>query len=513
MFNMDRIPTHASGATIWALTALLIFNVLRCIYNVFFHPLRHFPGPLTSRASGLPNVISMLRGKWTLELLPLVEKYGPVVRIRPGELLITDPDAWRDIYSHQNGALAKGEEFAKWDTFYLTPGVPVSLLGESRDNHTLIRRQFNYGFSDKILRDQESIVKGYVDLLMRRLRERCIPGTKTRGEKEEKTPSSSQQTAFDLRRWYNYTTFDIIGDMAFGEPFGSLEAGSESDLVRNIESGLARQPIGTAFKLMGLGPLISWVAGPKSRFRRESAQRTAERLRRRMALNVERPDLIGSLLRKQEDWNMPFERLRSNAGLLVVAGSETTATLLCGVTYLLLRNPECLRRVTEEVRSSFESEHDIAFSSVQNLPYMLACLREGLRRYPPVAGPLPRVVPKGGAHVAGHFVPEGTVVGVAQWPMNHSKRNFSDPFAFKPERFLTPEKFPDDKLDAVQPFSTGPRDCIGKNLAYAEMRTILARLLFNFDMELVDPQVDWFDQKVFFLWTKLPLNVYLTPVR
>jgi len=45
------------------------------------------------------------------------------------------------------------------------------------------------------------------------------------------------------------------------------------------------------------------------------------------------------------------------------------------------------------------------------------------------------------------------------------------------------------------------------------MRTILARLLFNFDIELVNPEVDWLDQKVFFLWTKVPLNVYLTPVR
>jgi cytochrome P450 len=51
------------------------------------------------------------------------------------------------------------------------------------------------------------------------------------------------------------------------------------------------------------------------------------------------------------------------------------------------------------------------------------------------------------------------------------------------------------------------------SLAYAEMRTILARLLFNFDMELVDPEVDWLDQQVFFLWKKPPLNVNLTPVR
>lgn len=312
----------------------------------------------------------MLRGKWTTGLLPVVEKYGPVVRIRPDELLFTDPDAWKDIYSHHNGAVVKGQELSKSELFYQTPGVTPSLLGESRDNHTLIRRQLNHGFSDKILRDQESIVKGYVDLLMQRLRERCGPDTDTETGTEKERPSRFK-TAFDLRRWYNYATFDIIGDMAFGEPFGSLEAGQESELVRNMERGLARQPVGTALKLLGFGSMISWIAGRNSRFRREHARRTAEKLRRRMGLNVERPDLIGALLRKQEDWDMPFDRLRANAGLLVVAGSETTATLLSGVTYLLLTNPRCLRRVTEEVRSAFESEHDITFSSVQQLPYSM----------------------------------------------------------------------------------------------------------------------------------------------
>lgn len=312
----------------------------------------------------------MLRGKWTTDLLPVVEKYGPVVRIRPDELLFTDPDAWKDIYSHHNGAVIKGEELSKDDVFYTTPGITPSLLGESRDNHALIRRQLNHGFSDKILRDQEPIVKGYVDLLMKRLRERCVPAP---GPGDEKDRLSRSRTAFDLRHWYNYTTFDIIGDMAFGEPFGSLESGRESEMVKNIERGLARQPMGTALKLLGLGSLISWIGGRNSRFRREHSKRTEAALRRRMGLNVERPDLIGSLLRGGEDgdgeWNIPFDRLRANAGLLVVAGSETTATVLSGVTYLLLRNPRCLRRVREEVRSAFGSEHDITFASVQQLPY------------------------------------------------------------------------------------------------------------------------------------------------
>ena len=54
-------------------------------------------------------------------------------------------------------------------------------------------------------------------------------------------------------------------------------------------------------------------------------------------------------------------------------------------------------------------------------------------------------------------------------------------------------------------------DC--NSLAYTEMRLILARILFNFDMQLADESVDWLGQKAYILWRKIPLNVYLTPVR
>lgn len=144
---------------------------------------------------------------------------------------------------------------------------------------------------------------------------------------------------------------------------------------------------------------------------------------------------------------------------------------------------------------------------------VLAVFKEALRFYPPVAGEMPRVVPKGGATVAGRFVPEGTKVATAQYAMGHAARNFTDSFDFEPERFLTPEKFSADNFDVLQPFSFGPRNCVGKNLAYAEMRTLLARLVWSFDWELVDPEDNWIDQKVFFLWTKPPLHVNLTPVQ
>lgn len=51
------------------------------------------------------------------------------------------------------------------------------------------------------------------------------------------------------------------------------------------------------------------------------------------------------------------------------------------------------------------------------------------------------------------------------------------------------------------------------SLAYAEMRLILARILFNFDLKLVNEEEDWMDQCTFILWEKGPLNIYLTPVK
>lgn len=95
-----------------------------------------------------------------------------------------------------------------------------------------------------------------------------------------------------------------------------------------------------------------------------------------------------------------------HASLLIIAGSETTATLLSGVTYLLTTNPEAQRKLTEEVRSTFQTEEEIDFTSVSSLQYMLACLDEALRIYPPAPLGLPRQTPKGGATIAGHFVPE-----------------------------------------------------------------------------------------------------------
>lgn len=96
--------------------------------------------------------------------------------------------------------------------------------------------------------------------------------------------------------------------------------------------------------------------------------------------------------------------------------------------------------------------------------------------------------------------------------MYRSPENFVLPDSFIPERWLGDARFANDRKDAFQPFLFGARNCIGRNLAYAEMRSILARVMWNFDIKLVDANEDWIGKNTLYsLWDKPPLNVYLSP--
>jgi len=101
---------------------------------------------------------------------------------------------------------------------------------------------------------------------------------------------------------------------------------------------------------------------------------------------------------------------------------------------------------------------------LNNMTYLKAVMTEAIRLYPPVAGTLPRLVPKGGVDICGQFIPEGTVVGVHHFATYRSARNFKYPEEFRPERWLEGAdgsgEFEGDCREALQPFSVGPRKCI-----------------------------------------------------
>ncbi|KAL6229195.1 hypothetical protein BDW75DRAFT_225493 [Aspergillus navahoensis] len=485
--------------TSWALgggfmSVLLYFTVF-VIYNIYFHPLAKYPGPMFMAATRIPYMQLILGGQFPQTIKKLHREYGDVVRIAPDELSFINGDAWKAIYGTRVGHGQKGKDFRFYSP---TAGGAPSIIVSNDVDHSRFRRLMSHGFSDTSLRTQEPIIKAYIDLLMKRLRENCEGGRK----------------AVDLVKWYNFTTFDIIGDLAFGEPFECLKNSDYHKWVSILMSqirtatyaNVARRLPGSLYLLKFITP--KYIIAEKD----THVELTKQKVKARLSKTNDRPDFFSNILKHENtEKGFSFQELVTNGSTLIIAGSETTATLLSGVTYLLLKNPRVLSKLQDEIRSTFIDDSEINLASCNKLEYCLAVLTEALRVYPPVAPGLPRIVDAQGDMIAGNWVPGGTVVSISQLAANHSSVNFTDPEQFIPERHLGDPRFANDSKVALQPFSYGPRNCIGRNLAYVEMRLILSRMIFNFDMELDQPELDWLDQESFFLWEKPPLPVRLTP--
>lgn len=215
----------------------------------------------------------------------------------------------------------------------------------------------------------------------------------------------------DIVAALNWTTFDIIGDLCFGEPFHNLELRRPHIWLNTLFDKIRIIVI-----LMQLATIPGFSIAIKALQRLSQSAGgfsflpyTEKLIDRRTKLGASRPDFMSRVLEQNRDDGTGITRDEINAtmALLVVAGSETTATLLSGCLYLLLRNPDKLNKLREEILAEFQSADDITILRVNRLPYLFAVLEESLRVYPPVPVSLPRVVPPEGASISGYWVPGG----------------------------------------------------------------------------------------------------------
>ncbi|KAF9769435.1 hypothetical protein IL306_013152 [Fusarium sp. DS 682] len=308
--------------------------------------------------------------------------------------------------------------------------------------------------------------------------------------------------------------FDIIGDLAWGESFHSLRDGKLHEWIPAISSTVKFAMQSSVLYELGLGFLVPLVISKSVREQRVANYRFSEdKVKKRLEYGSDRGDFWDRIMIKSADGNSSQEgmsegEMLNNASILVLAGSETSATTLCGMTLFLLNNPDSKQRLTEEIMSSFNSIKDITIVSVGQLPFLSAVFQETLRLYPPVPTHSQRVPPKGGAE---------TSVGMSMMGACHDPKNFHRAKDFCPERWLAdaPPEFNMDVKQVYQPWSMGTRNCLGRNLARAEILLIMAKLLWCFEIQLDRELTDsnWFDQKVWGVWFKKPLMVRLSPRR
>lgn len=122
-----------------------------------------------------------------------------------------------------------------------------------------------------------------------------------------------------------------------------------------------------------------------------------------------------------------------------------------------------------------------SYDQVSTLPYLRACIEEALRMRPPVSIGLPRIVPEGGRIIAGKFVDGGVTVSVPTYTLLRDPEAFDEPQRYNPDRWMEGDK---EKMGKAHlPFSTGPRACIGRNIAYFEQLLVISTLVHAFDFE------------------------------
>jgi cytochrome P450 len=199
----DRLLFAASIVIIGGTAYFLLLSA----YRLWFHPLARFPGPVVNRISWLPGVYWTLRGRLPMETRKLHDRYGPIVRLSPNELAFNTPQAFVDIYGHRAGRPDLEKDPIHVGSVEPVPGVSTISMAD-RANHARQRKALSHGFSKKALGEQEATVQGFVDKLI----------DKIHGFAEA-------DESFDIVRWLNFVTFDIIGDLSFGESFGCLERG------------------------------------------------------------------------------------------------------------------------------------------------------------------------------------------------------------------------------------------------------------------------------------------------
>ena len=215
---------------------------------------------------------------------------------------------------------------------------------------------------------------------------------------------------------------------------------------------------------------------------------TKEILQREAPTDGSRPLWFGlrSLYQSEtEEPSMSYESLRAEVGLILFAGTDTTAHQLAWLFSILAEHPRVVGKILEELRERGlygDGARELAFEDLGELPYLTAVIKEGMRVAHVIAGNLPREVPHD-TTLMGYRVPKGTLVIVpgTRWITTDE---WGDPNVFRPERWQTDE---DISRAYHLGFSYGPRDCAGQKLAMLEMRLVLIELLSRFRFETVIP--------------------------
>ncbi|KAL4868857.1 hypothetical protein BDV12DRAFT_208924 [Aspergillus spectabilis] len=451
-----------SQSAILTATFLASIFISVSVYRLFMNPLNKFPGFPLARITAFAQTIRISKNMDRhMILYNAHRKWGRFVRYGPNDISVSDADVVRV-------ALGAGAVCTKapWYSFEYPNCSLISV--RDRKAHDRRRRIWSPAFSDRALRGYEVRIERYNTAFLRQI-------------------ESFNGNPINIAKWFECWSFDIMGDLAFGQSFNMLESPEGHHWAITL---LKEAQAGGGLSIPSWAARLLFAFPPVSREYFKFVHFCAAQIEKRLCIQGKQQNqdithfLVENYLapgKNEAEQKAALNRLHFDSKLIVVAGSDTTASTMTFLFYRIAREPGLIDRLREEVNGLTDDHGALSHRALQSAPLLNACINETLRLHPAVPSGLPRKTPPEGVYVREQYIPGNTVMMVNFYAMGRDEANFVAADRFIPERFSTrPELI--KHRDAFIPFSTGPAGCIGKNLALMEMRLLTAHLVTKFDV-------------------------------
>ncbi|KAE9974721.1 hypothetical protein EG328_003678 [Venturia inaequalis] len=464
-------------------TACLAIAIVFCLYviclysyRLLLHPLAKFPGPKLAAATNwyefYYDVIQ--QGAFTSHIKELHDRYGPIIRITPTEIHVDDPDYYSILYE-RSGRLDKYAYMSGRFGFASDSSSTVD-----HETHRMRRKALNL-FSDKKISDFQPVIRKKVAKF---------------GEKLAEYQRDGRILPLDSG-WMALTT-DTITEYAFGRAYNQLDSPDFQDtmeeaLLAIYSTGQFALHFPIVFPIldslpdwfvMKVHPVLQPVVGLrkdlglKVREIRDGVNQAAEK--------ASHPTIFHEILNSDlPDAEKTDARLGDEAQLIVAAGLVTTSRALSVASYHITANPSIQAKLRAVLSVANFNPQSTDWHKLEELPYLHGCVHEAIRLGHGSATRSPRLAPDTELRYDGWVIPKNTPVSMSNVHVLMNESIFPEPRKFSPERWIGNPGL----QRYFVPFTKGSRQCLGLNLAKAEMYIIIATIFTSFEFELFETDI------------------------
>ncbi|KAM7208561.1 putative cytochrome P450 E-class, group I [Naviculisporaceae sp. PSN 640] len=462
-----------------AMTVVLYFLTL-VFYRLYLHPLARFPGSklaaITRYYEAYYDIVK--DGQYTFRIAEMHRRYGPIIRISPYELHISDPSYFEKLYRHDG----RWNKYAWAIDAHNAPGAVI--FTPDHDQHKARRLPLNAYFSKASVVRRQDLIDRKIEKLCARIAE--FAGTRKPIDLGAAISAFQRDVSTDFVLGKDYNNLDQP-DFGVGMTLTMQGGGTVWRLTKHIRwYGPALHSIPKDFLIKNADPdTASYL-----RYAKDSEEETARLLQAAASSKLD-DDAPRTIVHEIVNSNLPPEdktlkRVFSDVVTVTGAGFETTSSVLRLIVYYVFSNPEILGRLRAELSSATAANSSpdatIPLHILEQLPYLTAVLMEGMRLSPAIATRSQRIAPDRDLIYDKYRIPAGTPVGMTVLLMHRDERLYPDSHKFDPERWVEPgTRKKAEKTYA--PFGRGTRICLGMHLAWAEMYLVMAALLAKFDFD------------------------------